>query len=395
VPSSHLATALLTVAVLVTACGASPADTTPVEPPAAPVQPRTHLQIQGTAFRTGDGRPFQWRGITAFRLADHIADGNEAAARSFLSWARSQRLTVVRVLAMGGGWMELEPGDGRRALPRLLALAREQGLHVEVVALAGTLDMPVNLDEHLTVLGATVAEYPNALLEIANEPVHPTQAPEVWKPEVLLKLAARVPPDVPVALGSLEADEAFGQADYATWHAPRDNKLGGWGHVLALAGGAALVQKLQKPVISDEPIGAGPNYEPGRRDNQPARFRAAALLTRLAGLGATFHYAGGLQATIPQGRELESFNAWNEAWVLLPDGIETQGRFSVAGTAGAIVEGFDPKGAHGVFERVAGDRGWILAIGPGDPSPRLAAGWKIVESRQFEGVRLLSVARSS
>ena len=36
---------------------------------------------------------------------------------------------------------------------------------------------------------------------------------------------------------------------------------------------------------------------------------AAAALTGLAGLGATFHYESGLQAGIPTGKELECFTA--------------------------------------------------------------------------------------
>jgi hypothetical protein len=398
--------AALIAAALVAACGRPPREpaaaaqaTAPAQsaPPAqdtAAARPAEHLRIEGTGFRTADGRPFEWRGITAFRLVDQIADGDEAAARSYLAWAKAQKLTVVRVLAMGSGWLDLKPEDGRRALPRLLSLAREHDLHVEVVALAGTLDTPVNLDEHVTALGRIVGDHPNALLEIANEPAHPTQAPDVWKPDVLMALAARVPAVVPVALGSIEGDEGFGRADYVTWHSPRDNKLGGWGHVLAVAAGAELVRKWAKPVIGDEPIGAGPKYEPGRRDDQPARFRAGALLTRLAGLGATFHYASGLQASIPRGRELECFNAWNEAWTLLPTGIETQGTFAVAGNPRAIVRDYDRQGAYGVFERVAGDRGWILAIGPGEPALELAAGWKISDTKTLEGARLLSVGRS-
>jgi hypothetical protein len=355
--------------------------------------PRTHLQIDGTSFRTSQGAPFQWRGLTAFRLLDYVADRNEAEAEKLLGWAESRKLTVVRVLAMGGGFMDLKPADGRAALSRLLVLAAKHNLQVEVVALAGTMDMPVNLDEQLTTLGETLGEHPNALLEIANEPTHPSQAPAVGKPEVLFALAARVPADVPIALGSIEADESFARGDYATWHAPRDNKLDGWGHVLAIAQGAELVEKLKKPVVSDEPIGAGFKSQPGRRDDAPARFRAAALLTRLAGLGSTFHYEGGLQAKIPESRELDCFTAWDEAWSLLPADVESQGRFAASGTQGSTVQGFDRKAALGVFERIAADRGWVLAVGPGDPALKLAPGWKIAETKTFEGMRLVSVAR--
>ncbi len=302
--------------------------------PQAPAGPPTHLQIDGTRFRTSQGQPFQWRGLTAFRLVDYVADKNEQEAEKLLAWAEAQKLTVVRTLAMGGGFMDLKPQEGRAALSRLLILAANHKLHVEVVALAGTMDMPVNLDEQLATLGETLGAHPNALLEIANEPTHPSQAPAVGKPDVLLALAARVPADIPIALGSIEADESFARGDYATWHAPRDNKLDGWAHVLGVAQGAEHLEKLKKPVVSDEPIGAGVKYEPGRRDDAPARFRASALLTRLAGLGATFHYEGGLQARIPEGRELECFNAWNEAWDLLPSDVESQGTFSVAGASG-------------------------------------------------------------
>jgi hypothetical protein len=290
--------------------------------------------------------------------------------------------------------MDLKPDEGRAALSRLLDMAQEQGLYVEIVALAGTLEMPVDLDEQLAAVGEILGDHPNALLEIANEPAHPSQQADVGKPEVLLTLATRVPADVPVALGSLEEDEAFGQGDYATWHVPRESRHGGWGHVLAVAAGADLLRKLKKPVISDEPIGAGATYQPGRRDDQPARFRAAALLTRLVGLGATFHYEGGLQAKIPEGRELQCFNAWNEAWTLLPDDVETTGTFAVAGNAGAVVQSFDNKTSLGVFERNDDGRGWVLSLGSGDPSLKLSPGWRVGETKVFEGARLLTVSRS-
>ncbi len=111
-----------------------------------------------------------------------------------------------------------------------------------------------------------------------------------------------------------------------TFHAPAVPTP--WGHVVRLADGAAFVTKWKKPVVSDEPIGAGPVSIPGRRDNDPDRFRAAALLTRMAGLGATFHYEQGLQARIPTGIELRCFDAWNDAWSLLPNDIEARWRLS-------------------------------------------------------------------
>ena len=103
-----------------------------------PTPASRHLAVCGRALCGADGSPFSWRGVTGFGLVDLVADDREAEARLFMTWAARTGFTVVRVLAMNHGWMDLSPADGRRALPRTLALAREHGLHVQVVALAGT-----------------------------------------------------------------------------------------------------------------------------------------------------------------------------------------------------------------------------------------------------------------
>ena len=368
----------------------------PVTPPSVPQRSPSRLErlrIDNTRFITSGGKPFEWRGITAFRLVDYVADGQTDQAETFLRWAAQQRLTVVRVLTMMAGQFDLRPEDGRRALPRLLELAAAHGLYVEVVALAGTADIRVNLQEHVDGVGQILAAHPNGLLEIANEPVHPSQSAEVQQPRVLEALATRVPRDVPVSLGSIERGDGFGAGSYITWHAPRDSGRDGWGHVHALPEGAALLGRWRKPVVSDEPIGAGSDLQPGRRDNAPARFRAAALLTRLAGLGATFHYEGGIQARVPEGRERECFDAWNEAWTLLPEHIEREGAFSTAGSGRAIVAGYERSRMQGVYERVAETRAWVLALGDADAKLKLAAGWTIVDSRRIDGGRLLVLRR--
>jgi hypothetical protein len=57
-------------------------------------------------------------------------------------------------------------------------------------------------------------------------------------------------------------------------------------------------------------MGAADRAVPGRRDNIPTHFRDAAIATRRAGLGATFHYEGGLQARLPSATELACLDAW-------------------------------------------------------------------------------------
>jgi hypothetical protein len=355
----------------------APASAAPAESTKAAV---VHLTVQGTAFHRS-GRPFQWRGISAFRLLEQVAHGNASEAEAYLDWAASQKLTVVRVLAMAHHLFQLQPDAGRAALPRLLEIAASRGLYVEIVALADTADATVDIDNHIKEIGAIAARYPNALVEIANEPGHQTQHPSVHQPERLRKLASLVPDSVPVALGSVEYGDGFAEGDYVTTHLPRDAGDDEWGHVRTLAAGADLLARWKKPVVSDEPIGAAAAYVRGRRDNDPARFRAAALLTRLIGMGATFHYEGGLQATIPTAEELGCFNAWNEAWTLLPEDVEQEGRFEVVGV-----------GASAEYRRLGEHEGWVVLLPPAR-APQSLPGWKVVEIKRVDGVTLVRVVR--
>ena len=360
----------------------------------APAAPE-HLRIVASGFVTPDGHPFQWRGITAFRLLEYAARGQDADVERYLSWAESQRLTVIRVLAMGQGFMNLSPADGRAALPRLLDAAARHKLYVEIVALAGTRDVSVDLDAHLAAIGEIASQHGNALIEIANEPGHPSQSADVHRPEVLAHLRSRVPPTVPVALGLVEGLDRRSAGDYVTWHSPRDDRLDGWGHVLALAEGPSLIRQWNKPVISDEPIGAGEKYEAGRRDDGPARFRGTAVVTRLAGLGATFHYEGGLQAVVPTGRQLECFKAWNEAWTLLPADVERTGTFRSAADPDAAIFDFRRDKALAVFERQRGNTAWVAIINPADGfAMQWAGGWIPGEARRLNGVWLVNARRA-
>jgi hypothetical protein len=324
-----------------------------------------------------------------------MARGQDADVERYLSWAESQRLTVIRVLAMGQGFMSLSAADGRIALPRLLVAAARHKLHVEIVALAGTRDVSVDLDAHLTTIGEIASQHGNAVIEIANEPGHPSQAADVHRPEVLARLRSRVPSTVPVALGLVEGLDPRSAGDYVTWHSPRDDRFDGWGHVLALAEGSALISKWMRPVISDEPIGAGDKFEAGRRDDEPARFRAAAVVTRLAGLGATFHYEGGLQALVPTGRQLESFKAWNEAWTLLPADVERSGAFRRAGDPEAAIFDFRRDKALAVFERQRGNNAWVAIINPAEGfAMQWAAGWIPGQARRLSGVWMVTARRA-
>ena len=234
------------------------------------------------------------------------AHGREREADAYLAWAASKKLNLVRVLAMADVLFTLPPADGQHALPRLLDMAHKHGLYVEVVALADTATITVDIPRHVKAIGEICGRYPNALVEIANEPGHPTQAKPVHDASFVASLASLVPAGVPVSLGLGDGGGGLTAGTYVTWHAPRSGR--DW--PAQIARGASLVTRFKKPVVNDEPMGAADAAVPGRRDNVPAHFREAAAASRRAGVGATFHYEGGLQAKLPSATEMKCLDAW-------------------------------------------------------------------------------------
>jgi hypothetical protein len=267
--------------------------------------PAQHLKISGTRFLDEKGAPFEWRGISAFRLLEFVAHGREREADAYLAWAASKKLTVVRVFAMADGIFQLTPADGQRALPRLLELAARRRVYVEVVAFTGTSVIRVDMPRFVKAIGEICARHPNALIELANEPGHPTQSAQVHDAAFMRSLVDLVPAQVPLSLGSMEWGDGFAGGRYVTWHAPR---TANWHEEIAK--GAELVKRFGKPVVSDEPIGAADKAVPGRRDNDPARFRAAGVEARRAEIGSTFHYDGGIQTRMPTKIEMACLDAW-------------------------------------------------------------------------------------
>ena len=176
-----------------------------------PVKPVFPLRVAGTRFIDAKGSAFAWRGITAFRLAEMIASGHEQDVVAYLNWARSERLSVVRVLLMAHHLFKLAPDTGRKALPRLLDLAKERGLAVEVVALADTNAYQFDFDAHIREVGQIAHDKGNAFVELANEPGHHTQDARLHDPAFARHLADLLPAGAVVALGSGEYDPGHGR----------------------------------------------------------------------------------------------------------------------------------------------------------------------------------------
>jgi hypothetical protein len=394
---------LVVVLTLAAACGSPPAAGRADDAPAAPVPPSAPRQtsdaaprstiawplgVRGIGFIDNAGNEFEWRGVTAFRLAEMIAGGREAEAIAYLDWAASKKLNVVRVLLMAHHLFKLSPEDGRRALPRLLDLAKARGIAVEVVPLADTREIQVDFDAHVRDVGRIALEKGNAFVELANEPGHATQDRRLHDPAELHRLAALVPDAVVAALGSAEYDDGYAAGDYATFHFPREPE---WGHVLALSEGAAMVRRWNKPVINDEPIGAAADYVEGRRDNVPERFGAAAALGRFIGLGATFHYESGLQARLPGELEAACLDAWMQGLALVRD-LPPDGHMRDADAVSGIAA---VTGARAAFASTAGQTAAILLIEPSsNATVTWRDGWREAGRSSAPGAQLVTATRT-
>lgn len=357
------------------------------------------LVLRGRALVTSDGRPFVWRVATGFRLVDHVADGHEADAVRFLDWLRDEGFNGVRVLSTLCCWFDLSASEGQRALPRTLALAAERGLYLEVVALAGTREGPWTLDamqQHVAAVGAICAAASNcAAVELANENAHPSQRRELSDSAVLQTLRASIPPAVPVSMGSnccgqSDTNVAHAGGSYLTVHPPRSGSL--WERTAHLRDLATLSADTGAFVVDDEGIGAGQREEKDRRSISAQEFFARGALSRVLGIGVTFHFSAGLQAVPPEGPEAAAAQAFIAGTRIVPDDVRLT--LSDAGTVGSPVAAFS--GAAAVYAGT-GTQSVVVAIGvEPDFTMRLNPGWTVTRTiADRPGVRVVEVEKKA
>jgi len=353
--------------------------------------------VRDGRFVYPDGAPFRWRGITAFRLLEQVGHGREQDARAYMEWARAQGFNLVRVLGMARHLFALTPQEAARAVPRLLRLAAEMDLYVELVVFADTRDYPkLSFPQHVDAVGAAIGAASNVVVELANENDHPTQDPKLTDLELLRSLRARLPRGIAVSLGSLhgpgEATERFRGGDYLTAHLYRGGDP--WEQLGRIPDLGRLASRAGRPVISDEPIGAGERVDPGRRLTDPAVFFAMGLLGRMAGVGTTFHCEDCLQSRVPGPTQAASARAFIEGSLTLPDADSAS---LVAGASGGGPLSVEKvPGAAGLYvASVSGGRSHLLlALGlrPGAAIPWRPR-WSATIVAERPGVRVYRAKR--
>jgi hypothetical protein len=333
------------------------------------------LRACGRALCQGDGSRFLWRGVTAFSLADLVADGKERDARAFLQWARDSGFTIVRVLAMmPDSWFQLTPADGRRALPRLFALARDHGLFVEIVALANTRGRDETfLREQVRAVGQACAAADNCVMEIANEPYHSSQAR--LTSDLMRRLQREVPERLLVAWGAASRDTSDDMAGgtFVTVHVARaGERFARVGRMQVLE---AMSARTRKFVVDNEPIGAGERPEHSRRDDEPSVFFAQGLLSRVFDVGSNFHCQACLDAQPLGPVQQRAAKAFIAGATLVPDHVVLTVRDLSAADSPVRVQDIENRGAS-AFAGTAGNKGWLVVLGPRVASVPWQAGWR-------------------
>jgi len=319
------------------------------------------------ALCAGD-RPFRWRGVTAFGLADLVADGRDAEARAFVAWARTSGFNVLRVLTMlpNGGWLDLSPEAGRRAMPRVFALAREHGFYVQAVALANTgeasgrFQTDAFLREQVREVARLCASAGNCVLEIANEPYHGTQA-DLDTPALMERLQREIPQGLPSAWGAAadDASRAMAGGTFVVVHIDRSGDR--WTRVARARSLAALSVATGKFVVDNEPIGAAERPERNRRDSAPEAFFAQGALSRVLDVGSTFHCQDCLVARVPGPVQQDCARAFVEGTRVIPDAL------TVAASGPDAPVGNDaPEWTVG---GTAGSRAFVVTLGPASEAP--------------------------
>jgi hypothetical protein len=351
------------------------------------VPPVVALHTDGSAvFRTPDGSAWRWRFVTAFRLAQRWAAGENV--EPFLRWTQDVGANGVRVLLQFAGGPNTIGLDGRALRPDALSpsqvaafatLLEAHGLYVELTVLADCDQLGLGHAAQRARVDAVVRAvtgHPNVFMELANEPFKNGADVE--------RLAHELGYDrsrpVLMATGSYDliGNPHTLVLDYLTNHSERKpdwpGEAGKTGHFIGDGWDAdehnAGWHGFKGPAIEDEPIGAqeAPNPNLGRRDNRVEAFEDGGAGFGLGSGGATFHCDDCVQTVVPGPVQTACARAFFSGMSAFPPDSPT-GRYAhdgfrdhpLASIAGLPAD----QNAVEVAARVFGDRAYAVAAQPG------------------------------
>jgi hypothetical protein len=345
------------------------------------------LRIDGRAFVNDAGtfRPIFTSGLALLaRSSDEM--------RAFLDWAARTGFNGIRVFAGKLGWASQSAAQAKARLPELLSEAAARGLYVEVTAITDSRDGGYDPADHFRAIARIAEQANNAILEVANEPYHGTQADAIHSAETLLALGRQS--SLPFALGAAHDDESveMGGGSFVTAHLDRGRDK--WNQVRRVRELAVLGDTTRKPVVNNEPIGAAESPQPGRRESDPAFFFCMGALNRVFEVAGVFHSEAGLNATLPGSVQQACADAFVEGSRIVPSEDRLAFKNATWADSPVVKARFDDTIIR-AYTGVGGGAAWTVLVGlSGDPGLELRAPWRIAKRlAQRPGVEVLQLER--
>lgn len=271
-------------------------------PASAPVPSIERVRVNGLKWETVSGKPWQWRGCTAFDLPYRIGKLGDFA---FADWLAEQRFTIARIVPATVYRQPRTLKEGIAWLRPTLRALQQRGLWAEVTTLVDTgpggnqYDMSADdMRAYVAEIGAICAEFTNTIMELANENGHVQNQNSLLltNEDFCAELRALVPAHVMVSHGSHGGDQMqIDDGNYVTIHEARDKTP----EANAAIWSPYQFDAIRRPLVRDEPIGVAEVAVPNKRTNDPAYGGRLGASTRQRGLGgATLHLEAGLTADV-------------------------------------------------------------------------------------------------
>jgi hypothetical protein len=345
------------------------------------------LRIDGRAF-VNDAGTFRPLFASALSILARSSDD----MRGFLDWAARTGFNGIRVFAGALGWAPQSAAQARAVLPQLLTEAAARGLYVEVTAITDSRNGGYDPAEHFRAVARIAEQGSNAILEVANEPYHGTQADAIHSADTLLAMGRQS--QLSFALGAAQSDESveMGGGSFVTAHLDRGRDK--WNQVRRVRELAMLSETTRKPVLNNEPIGAGETSDRGRRESDPAFFFCLGALNHIFEVGGVFHSEAGLHAALPGPVQQACADAFVEGSRIVP--VDDRLVFKNATWADSpIVKARFDETVIRAYTGVAGSAAWTVLVGlSGDPGLELRSPWRIARRlAQRPGVEVLQLER--
>jgi hypothetical protein len=261
-------------------------------------------------FHLASGAIWPWRGSTDFHLYRQYLDGGAGAVSAIIANRVGSGANLFRVF---GAWPYdgFDPGayaNYYTSLAPFAALLAASGAYLEFTCFAGDVNIPFATLEgqaaqttFLTAVQEAFAGVPNVFIELGNEGKGYNNR-SFTKPLGILSSVGEV------------GDLTTPPWDYGVIHPPRDDD---WPRkakdLLELREGFGTFPGWKRPVVADEPMGAGDVDIGGSRSTVANDFYWFGATAAMMGAGATFHSQNGIDGVVWSATQQACANAFYQA----------------------------------------------------------------------------------